>query len=612
MDFVEKIFKQFWKTEKQKRESSSTCVYYEKHELFFESLLRLSLGKKHGVLVRPVDSLSGCSKNVIYLPSAIDICSTYEENLKIFIYSIVKTSAAFTLYSKLSVIYHDSLRAQVLETFKILNEINSSIDSLFPEFRFLENSVEQQLDEVVKDKSELYMLWKECRSIRTALNLDIVDRIENEILKQKRNDELSSYLYSTIPLFLKEDSFADVDHSKNPSKEKNDGAELKKKRNKVRPVKNTRLNDKEVNPVIHSFEKLETLDKYEGGRRFDSGDDELSKHESALDEVDLSQVTTDGESSSSTYSVDDYGFRSVYEQKTTTIDINPKVVLFDEWDYRTGVYKPKFCTVNVKKNTTNFPINSIDKKYSHYIEKNRKKIIFFKNNPLWINRMRDGDDIDTSQWARTLADHRAGYMPVYDVFMKKVNKDRDVSILFLFDQSLSTDSWIDNQKIINIVKDSIWIAGESLKGVISDVYVASTFSVSRKNCVFNAHKNWVQDWVESYGSIFAVEPTGYTRLGPGVRCAIEELKKRKSKKKILFIITDGKVSDIDPYEGRYGLYDVKKALSEAESLNIKTIGITLDKEIKSYFRIMFGKYKNMKSANDFSDILIQSVYSVLR
>ena len=72
------------------------------------------------------------------------------------------------------------------------------------------------------------------------------------------------------------------------------------------------------------------------------------------------------------------------------------------------------------------------------------------------------------------------------------------------------------------------------------------------------------------------------------------------------------MSDVDPYEGRYGLEDIKKALSEAEQLGIKVIGITLDSDIKSYFRAMFTKYRNLKSANDFSNILFDSLHSVLR
>lgn len=613
MEFVEHLFKKLWKTEKQKSETSVSCVFYEEHALFFESLVKLCLGSNHNVLIRPVDSLCGCSRHIIYLPTSLNIHSSYESNYRLYIYLVIKVIGAHFVRSKREVPNHPSLLAQTLETLKVMGSINSWIDKEFPEFRQMETEVEEKLDSLVVRKDEIYNLWSQCRSTRGALSHDSNRKIDSLFSHQKRNDELPAYLFSTVPLFLEEDESSASSNEKASLLSKNE-TEIKKKRNKIKPVKMTKLDDKEVNPVIHSFEKLETLDKYEGGRRFDSGEDELAKHESALEEVDLSQVTTDGESTNSVYSVDDYGLRALQENGEAS-STAPQVLLFDEWDYRSNSYRKKYCTLNVQQNKIKTNLEDFREKirlYSKFIEKNRKKIIFFKNDPQWQSRLSEGDDIDTSQWARVFADLKAGHTPTYDIFTRKVKKERNVAVFFLFDQSLSTDSWIDNQKIINVIKDSLLIAGESLKDVINEVSVASTYSVSRKNCVVNIHKSWDALWTESYGPIFSAEPTGYTRLGPGVRYAIQELQKRKSKKKILYIITDGKVSDIDPYEGRYGLYDIKKALSEAERLNIKTVGVTLDRDIKSYFRIMFGKYRNMKSARDFSDILIQSLYSVLR
>jgi hypothetical protein len=54
----------------------------------------------------------------------------------------------------------------------------------------------------------------------------------------------------------------------------------------------------------------------------------------------------------------------------------------------------------------------------------------FKNDPKWLSRQFDGGDIETSQWARVVADLAAGQTPTYDMYTKKIKKDKNVSIGF--------------------------------------------------------------------------------------------------------------------------------------------------------------------------------------
>lgn len=611
MEFVENLFKKLWKTERQKLDSSTSCVFYENHKEYFESFARLCLGSRHGLFIRAVDSLSGVAENALFLPSSIDLFDSQEKNFKLYSYTIVKTVAAFVVQPRVT--QHTSQIAQAMETLVKMDELNSWIDSHFSEFKSFEAEMDRDLQKIMFGAVEIQDLWNARRSAREVFDFKSKEGLNLLISRQKNNDRLSPALFTTTPLILSANSVSRFAGGLGV-KESKKGTELKKKQNKFKPVKNVSLDDKEVNPVVHSFEKLETLDNYEGGRRFDSGDDELLKHESALDEVDLSQMTTDGDTSSSIYSIDDYGLRSNSSDREKDIPLS-SALFYDEWDYKAYSYKKKHCSLYLKKTENKDSISSLDGRrrvYCKFIDANRKKFVFFKNESRWLSGQQEGDDIDTSRWCRAYSEVKAKHTPKQDFFLKKEKKDRSVAILFLFDQSLSTDSWIGNVRIMEVIKDSLYIAGSSLEGILDEVLVSSSYSVSRKNCVYYTHKDWADRWSDGYDSIFSAEPTGYTRLGPGVRHSIELLRQRKAKKKLLFIITDGKVSDVDPYEGRYGLEDIKKALSEAEQLGIKVIGITLDLDIKSYFRSMFTKYRNLKSANDFSNILFDSLRSVLK
>jgi len=53
-------------------------------------------------------------------------------------------------------------------------------------------------------------------------------------------------------------------------------------------------------------------------------------------------------------------------------------------------------------------------------------------------------------------------------------------------------------------------------------------------------------------------------------------------------ISDGKPTDYDRYEGRYGIADVRHALREAERLDISPHALAVDRVACDYLPAMFG------------------------
>ena len=62
----------------------------------------------------------------------------------------------------------------------------------------------------------------------------------------------------------------------------------------------------------------------------------------------------------------------------------------------------------------------------------------------------------------------------------------------------------------------------------------------------------------------SIEPSGYTRLGPAIRHSTYRLSQLNSKNKLLILLTDGKPTDYDRYEGRYGIEDIHNAIVVAK------------------------------------------------
>ena len=107
-------------------------------------------------------------------------------------------------------------------------------------------------------------------------------------------------------------------------------------------------------------------------------------------------------------------------------------------------------------------------------------------------------------------------------------------------------------------------------------------------------------------------PRGYTRLGPAIRHATSLLRQCSARQKVLLILTDGKPTDYDGYEGRYGIEDMRKACQEAETLQISTKAFAIEKAAKHYFPQMFYSYEILSDPTSLPESLIQTLARLRR
>lgn len=62
--------------------------------------------------------------------------------------------------------------------------------------------------------------------------------------------------------------------------------------------------------------------------------------------------------------------------------------------------------------------------------------------------------------------------------------------------------------------------------------------------------------------IAALEPGRYTRMGAAIRHTAAELCQRANRHRLLLVLSDGKPSDSDYYEGRYAIEDTRRAIDQ--------------------------------------------------
>jgi nitric oxide reductase NorD protein len=77
-------------------------------------------------------------------------------------------------------------------------------------------------------------------------------------------------------------------------------------------------------------------------------------------------------------------------------------------------------------------------------------------------------------------------------------------------------------------------------------------------------------------------------MGAAIRRATTLLAQRPQSRRLLLILSDGKPTDIDCYEGRYGVEDTRQSVAEARRRGVCTFCVTIDREGAGYLGHVFG------------------------
>jgi nitric oxide reductase NorD protein len=200
----------------------------------------------------------------------------------------------------------------------------------------------------------------------------------------------------------------------------------------------------------------------------------------------------------------------------------------------------------------------------------------------------DGDELDLSALVRSVADRRAGGIGSERVYTAVRNVARDLSVCVLVDVSLSTDSYVEERRVLDV--EEALLAFTHGLSACGDEHAILTFTSHRRQRV---DIRTVKDFEEKLNArvvrrIQALKPGSYTRMGAAIRHATALLEKRPHTHRLLLMLTDGKPNDIDHYEGRYAIEDTRVAVQEARRAGLRLFGVTVDAQGRDYLPYIFG------------------------
>ncbi|MEZ4462513.1 MAG: VWA domain-containing protein [bacterium] len=356
----------------------------------------------------------------------------------------------------------------------------------------------------------------------------------------------------------------------------------------VRVVLVDEKNQKEM--PSHIFEKVETADEYRGEQRHTDGDDELDEHLTALEELDLNSMYRGGAPASSLYKADIRLHLDIPD--VHSVSASERAIQYDEWDARKGRYKQNWVSVY----PTSLPV--VANSYAQRIADEKRgqithltrRLKNYRQNLRPQRRQFDGEDVDIDALIQETAASTAGHGGNTRMYERRVRSTRSIATTVLLDISLSADSWVQNRRVLDVAREAIVVLGEVTNTLGDDLQILAFGSNTRNLVRVFSLKDWSESWARARHRLGSVTPQGYTRIGPALRHATADILKRPANRRMVLLLSDGKPTDYDRYEGNYGIKDVRQAVREANGNGVHVFGFAIDQLARNYLPAMLGEH----------------------
>jgi nitric oxide reductase NorD protein len=372
-------------------------------------------------------------------------------------------------------------------------------------------------------------------------------------------------------------------------------------------------------PLVHSFEKLHTLEEHGGGNKRADGSDELDAHAEALDELDLREVIRSDEDTRSLLRCD-----AMIESGAGDLAAGPpsdRGLPYDEWDEAKRRFRPAWCRVHVSAIEERLASDVAERavagrlrEIGAHVDAVRAELAHLEMLRRPRSRQIDGPDVDDDAMVDRHAALCAGATPPDRLFRSALRHRPDLAVLLLVDTSLSTDGWVEGQRILDAERDATLVLAEALDGSIDELAIAGFSSHTRADCRFIVMKDWRERWRGARHRVMSLAPAGYTRIGPAMRHATRLLEGRAARRRLLLVVTDGKPNDYDRYEGRHGVLDVAHATLEAGIRGVHVHALATDESARQHLPRMFGngRFSVVRSPRDLAQAMGRAVVAMQR
>ncbi|WP_157576581.1 nitric oxide reductase activation protein NorD, partial [Mycobacterium sp. GA-2829] len=268
--------------------------------------------------------------------------------------------------------------------------------------------------------------------------------------------------------------------------------------------------------------------------------------------------------------------------------------LHPEWDVFGDRYRPEWCRVIDYPLTTAADVSAAGSIRDDGL---RRRLARIGLGPKVLRRRADGDELDLEALTDLVVDLRSGQSPPELVYTERRKIERNLGVLILLDASGSaTDSDADGLA----VHDHQRRAAATLAATLEELGDRVAVYAFRSHGRHAVHLPAIKTFDQRFGAVARarsaqVQPSGYTRLGAGIRGAGEILKTGAgTPNRLLLVLSDGFPYD-HGYEGRYAEADANKALEELRADGIACLCLSLGPASDALHRV-FGAASHAAAA----------------
>ncbi|MDY0065308.1 MAG: hypothetical protein RBS02_02930 [Steroidobacteraceae bacterium] len=272
-----------------------------------------------------------------------------------------------------------------------------------------------------------------------------------------------------------------------------------------------------------------------------------------------------------------------------------EILTYPEWDWRAGAYREPGATVHLLEAQCG-PADWVARTLTEHramLNGVRRQFESLRAQRMRLRQQNDGEELDLEACIDALADSRAGVARPPGLYQCTRTMRREMAVLLLIDVSGSTDAWIaSRRRIIDVEREALLLVCLALES-LGERYSVLAFSGEGPSRVTIRA---VKRFSESYGEqtalrIAGLEPERYTRAGAAIRHASQLLLREPARHRLLLMLSDGKPNDMDEYDGRYGLEDMRQAIAETRLQGVYPFCLTVDRRKANYLPAVFGEHQ---------------------
>ena len=268
-------------------------------------------------------------------------------------------------------------------------------------------------------------------------------------------------------------------------------------------------------------------------------------------------------------------------------------ISYPEWDVRISAYREAAATVRLVRGEagTQAWVDRTLSEHRSMLSAIRRRFEMLRAERVRLRKQRDGDELDLQAYTDGFADFRAGLAMNDGFYEIRRPARRSMAIALLIDVSGSTDGWVSaHRRVIDVEREALLLVCIALEG-LAEPYSVHAFSGEGPH---NVTVDEIKRFDEHYDNevalrIAALEPERYTRAGAAVRHVSALLMRQAAEHRLLLLLSDGKPNDVDQYDGRYGVEDMRQAIVEARLQGMSPFCLTIDRQAANYLPALFGR-----------------------